>query len=217
MKIQRFVCNMLGENCYVASDDTLECTIIDCGAFYEEERKAIVEYIKDNKLKPQHLIATHAHIDHNLGNNTIYDNFGLKVEVSADDEYLMSRLKQQAKDFFEIEYDTIPSVGKYLRSDDIIKFGDHEFTIIPTPGHTPGSVFYYCEKENVAFSGDTLFRFSVGRTDLERGSFDDLNESLHTKVAKLPWNTTILTGHGDQTNIREEMFSNPYLGSLGIY
>ena len=86
MDITRFACNMLQENCYVVSDDTKECVIIDCGAFYQEERKAIVDYIRSNGLKPVHLLATHGHIDHNFGNNTIYEEFGLKPEVDAHDE-----------------------------------------------------------------------------------------------------------------------------------
>ena len=78
LNIKRFACNMLQENCYIASDDTKECVIIDCGAYYEEERKAIVDYIRNNELVPKHLIVTHGHLDHNFGNNTIYEEFGLK-------------------------------------------------------------------------------------------------------------------------------------------
>lgn len=80
---------MLQENCYVVSDDTLECVIIDCGAFYPEERKAITEYIRKNNLKPVHLLVTHGHLDHNFGNDTIYQEFGLKPEVAQGDEKLM--------------------------------------------------------------------------------------------------------------------------------
>ncbi len=212
MNIQKFVFNMLGENCYVVNDETNECVIVDCGAFYEEERKTIVDYIDNNKLIPKHLIATHAHIDHNFGNDIIYNNYGLKPEVNVEDEMLMDKLKEQAYQFCQVDYkNTIPPVGQYLHSTDVIKFGSHQFTIIPTPGHTPGSVFFYCKEEKIAFSGDTLFRFSIGRTDFEMGSFEDMNRSLHEKVAQIPWDTTVLPGHGEQTTIREEMFSNPYL------
>ncbi len=212
MNIQRFVCNMFGENCYVVNDETKECVIIDCGAFYEEERKAIIDYIDGNRLVPKHLLVTHAHIDHNFGNDIIYQKYGLKPEVSGDDEILMNKLKEQAYQFCQIDYkNTIPPVERYLRPTDIITFGSHQLTIIPTPGHTPGSVFFYCQEEKVAFSGDTLFRFSIGRTDFEMGSFEDMNNSLHEKVSQIPWDTVVLCGHGEQTTIREEMLSNPYL------
>ena len=73
---------MLQENCYVVSDETRECVIIDCGAFYPEEKKEILQYIRDNKLIPKHLLATHGHLDHNFGNRFIFDEFGLKVEFT---------------------------------------------------------------------------------------------------------------------------------------
>ena len=97
LHIERFQVNMLRENCYVVSDETKECAIIDCGAFYPEERTAIVNYIKGKELKPVHLLVTHGHLDHNFGNDTIHEAFGLKPEVSASDESLMLHLKEQAR------------------------------------------------------------------------------------------------------------------------
>ena len=97
LHIERFQVNMLQENCYVVSDETKECVIIDCGAFYPEERTAITQYIKENQLKPVHLLVTHGHLDHNFGNNTIYQEFGLKPEVSAADENLMKGLASRQK------------------------------------------------------------------------------------------------------------------------
>ncbi len=115
LNIKRFACNMLQENCYIASDDTKECVIIDCGAYYEEERKAIVDYIRDNEFVPKHLIVTHGHLDHNFGNNTIFEEFGLKPEVAAKDENLMNGFKEQAEKFYgmTLDYD-FPPIGKLL-------------------------------------------------------------------------------------------------------
>ena len=147
LNIQKFVCNMIQENCYVVSDETKECIIVDCGAYYEEERRAIVDYIRHNQLTPKHLVATHGHIDHNFGNNTIYEAFGLKPEVEADDEQLINMLPQQAQAIAGVELDyKMPPVGKYLRETDTISFGSHTFTLLHTPGHTPGGVFYYCKE-----------------------------------------------------------------------
>lgn len=212
LNIEHFVCNPFQENCYIVNDDTLETVIIDCGAFYPEERRAVVDYIRRNNLKPVHLIATHAHIDHNFGNNTIYNEFGLQPEVSGRDESLMNKLSAQAELFcnFSLNYD-MPHVGKYLSENDTIKFGNHEFTIIPTPGHTPGSVFYYCKEEAVAFSGDTLFRMSIGRTDFEQGSYIDIYKSLKNIVLVLPETTKVLPGHGPETTIGDEKLMNPYM------
>lgn len=211
LNIQKFVCNMIQENCYVVSDETKECIIVDCGAYYEEERRAIVDYIRHNQLTPKHLVATHGHIDHNFGNNTIYEAFGLKPEVEADDEQLINILPQQAQAIAGVELDyKMPPVGKYLRETDTISFGSHTFTLLHTPGHTPGGVFYYCKEEKVAFSGDTLFRGSIGRTDLPGGNSFLIIQSLRM-IAQLPDDTTILPGHGQQTTIGYELRSNPYM------
>ena len=211
LNIQKFVCNMIQENCYVVSDETKECIIVDCGAYYEEERRAIVDYIRHNQLTPKHLVATHGHIDHNFGNNTIYEAFGLKPEVEADDEQLINMLPQQAQAIAGVELDyKMPPVGKYLRETDTISFGSHTFTLLHTPGHTPGGVFYYCKEEKVAFSGDTLFRSSIGRTDLPGGNSFLIIQSLRM-IAQLPDDTTILPGHGQQTTIGYELRSNPYM------
>ena len=80
IKIKKFVCNMIEENTYILWDETSECVLIDCGAYYQEERDAIVHFIKENNLKPVHLLATHAHLDHNFGINTINEVFGLQPE-----------------------------------------------------------------------------------------------------------------------------------------
>ena len=186
LNIQRFVCNMLQENCYVVSDETKECVIVDCGVYYQEERKALVNYIRDNGLVPKHLIATHGHLDHNFGNNTIYEEFGLKVELHHADEDMLQNQDKDVTSFYGLTIDyEMPPIGKLLTAEDSIEFGSHRFTIIETPGHSKGSVFFYCEEENIAFSGDTLFHYSVGRTDLKGGSMFMLIQSLRM-ICQLP-------------------------------
>ena len=212
IKIERFVFNMLQENCYVVSDDTDdECVIIDCGAFYDYERKAIVEYINGNKLKPVHLLVTHGHFDHNFGNNTIYDEFGLTPEVASADESLLGSVDRQAESLCSIHIDFKSPVPKrFLKREDVIYFGHQKISVIETPGHSPGSVTFYCEKENIAFTGDTLFKNSIGRTDFSGGSMMQIIQSLRM-LAQLPDETVILPGHGEKTTIGDELAHNPYM------
>ena len=101
-------------------------------------------------------------------------------------------------------------MGHYLTDADVIQFGTHRLQILHTPGHTPGGIVFYCEEERTAFSGDTLFRMSIGRTDFERGSYEEMLSSLHNVVAHLPADTTVYPGHGPQTTIAEELRYNPY-------
>ena len=211
LTIQRFECNMLQENCYIISDETKECVICDCGAYYPAERAAIVDYIRDNGLTPVHLLSTHGHIDHNFGNNTIFDEFGLKPEVLKEDQHLMDMLAEQAETLVGITLDyAMPPVGKYFGDGDEITFGSHRLKVIETPGHSKGSVFFYCPEEAIALSGDTLFRNSIGRTDYLGGSMFQIIQSLRM-ICQLPDNTVVYPGHGPQTTIGTELSSNPYL------
>ena len=211
LHIERFQCNMLRENCYVVSDETRECAVIDCGAFYPQERTAITDHIREKNLKPVRLLVTHGHLDHNFGNDTIYREFGLKPEVAVQDEGLMKHLKQQAEQFYQLNIDyEFPPIGHLFEENEEVTFGSHKFEIIPTPGHSKGSVTFYCKEEKVAFTGDTLFQNSIGRTDFQGGSMFQIINSLRL-LAQLPDDTRVLPGHGDSTTIGGEIAHNPYM------
>lgn len=211
MNIQLFTCNMLQENCYVVSDETRECVIIDCGAYYADEQQAIIDHIKSNELKPKHLLATHGHLDHNFGNEMLYKEFGLKPEVSERDEHLINSIAHQAQQFYNIQLDIkTPPIGHFFEENERITFGTHALKVLETPGHSKGSVCFYCEEEHVLFSGDTLFYGSIGRTDLGGGSMMQIIQSLRF-LAQLPDETVVFAGHGPQTTIGEELAHNPYM------
>ena len=212
LDIKRFVVNPFQENCYVVSDATGEAVVIDCGAYYPEERNALTDYIRQKKLTPRHLLATHAHIDHNFGNDTMLAAFGLKPEVCGADAQLMATLAEQAEALCGIRLGYDLSAPSLLLADgDTISFGQHELQVVATPGHSPGSVFFTCAEEGVAFSGDTLFCGSIGRTDFWQGSYGDIMSSLARVKGLLPADTTILPGHGPQTTMARELSSNPYM------
>lgn len=209
--VKSFECNQLQENTYVVSDETRECVIIDCGAYYNEERQAILKYINTQQLRPVHLLATHGHFDHNFGNDFIYQIYGLKVEISADDAFLINDLPKQFESMIGIPlHRYYPQAGHFFEDGEQIRFGSHVFEILKTPGHTPGGVTFYNKEESIAFTGDTLFRMSIGRTDFDRGSYKDIMDSLHNVITKLPPDTVIYSGHGPKTTIAEELQYNPY-------
>ena len=211
MKIKAITCNMLQENCYVVSDETRQCVIIDCGAYYEAERKALVAYINDEHLQPVHLLVTHGHLDHNFGNNTVYETFGLQPEVSEADLKMMENLASQAKTFYQLDLNyNFPAVGRTFQPNEVINFGNHQLRVIETPGHSRGSVTFYGKEENVAFTGDTLFKTSIRRTDFPGGSMFQIINSLRL-LAQLPDNTIVYPGHGEPTSIGWELAHNPYM------
>lgn len=212
VKVYRFEVNPLQENCYVVSDDSRECVIIDCGAYYNEEYVAIDNYLREQQLKPVHLLATHGHLDHNFGNAHLFQQYGLKVEICADDQQLVERLPQQAAALFGMEIsDDQPPVGRLLSDGDSITFGHHSLQVISTPGHSHGSCLFYVPEEGVVFSGDTLFRMSIGRTDFPEGSWQQMQQSLAKIAGTLPKETVVYPGHGPQTTIADEVQYNLYM------
>ena len=211
IKIETFVVNPIQENCYVVSDETKECVIIDCGALSESEQKAIITYIKEEKLKPVHNLGTHGHLDHHFGDAVIEKVFKLKPEVEKGDAVLMQSPKEAARHMFGMELpEDLPAGNLSLTAEGNINFGSHVFQVIPTPGHSQGSVSFYCAKENVVFTGDTLFKGSIGRTDFPGGNRFQIISSLR-RLAQLPDATVVYPGHGPQTTIGYELAHNLYM------
>ncbi|MCF0203248.1 MAG: MBL fold metallo-hydrolase [Bacteroidaceae bacterium] len=211
--IKVFAFNPVEENTYVVSDDaTKECVIIDCGAYYEGEGEAVAKYITENGLKPVHLIATHGHFDHNFGNGVIYKTFGLKAEIHEDDAALLQAIGQQTMDFFGIPlHGGEAPIGRYLHDGDTITYGTQTLRVMHTPGHTEGGTVIYNEQEQTAFTGDTIFRMSIGRTDLDGGNMEKLMASLQRIVSELPEETVLYPGHGPKTTVAAEKKGNPYI------
>ena len=202
---------MLQENCYIVGDETGECVIVDCGAWYEGERKAIVDCIRKNGWTPRHLLCTHGHVDHNFGIDTIYETYGLQPEVHAGDTSFMEDLCGQALEFTGYRPDnTYPAIGRFISDSDDIKFGSHSLHVIHTPGHSRGSVCFHIADANILLTGDTLFRRSIGRTDLPGGSMMQIIQSLRL-LAQLPDETQVLPGHGPCSTMGEELRTNPFL------
>lgn len=212
LHIQRFIVNMIQENCYIVHDETNEGVIIDCGAFYPEEKEAIKHYIKGSHLNIRHLLDTHLHFDHILGNEYLFNTFGLEPEASEKDLSLYEHIDEQLADFLGLQGYRIhlPPLKRCLDDGETVTFGTHTLHVIATPGHTPGGLEFYCKEERVLFSGDSLFRRSIGRTDFPGGNYDDLVHSLKQKIMVLPDDVKVLPGHSLSTTIGGEKKNNPY-------
>lgn len=211
LRIQAFEVNPLHENCYVINDETKECVIIDCGALTETEQNAVIAYINDEGLKPVHNLGTHGHLDHHFGDAAILSAFNLQPEVAEGDKVLMQHPREAALQMLGMDLNIdLPAGNLNLTENEEVKFGSHTFKIIRTPGHSPGSVSFYCAEENVLFTGDTLFKGSIGRTDFPGGSMFQIISSLR-ELAQLPDKTIVYPGHGPQTSIGFELAHNPYM------
>jgi hydroxyacylglutathione hydrolase len=211
MTIKTFTFNPIQENTYLVYDETNEAVVIDAGCASEIEKRALKNYIDDNDLTLKRVINTHLHFDHQFGNKFLYDTYGIFPEACKDDEYLLEEVVAHVRSFgLDIKEEAQP-LGGYLTENQIIKFGNTSFVTYLVPGHSPGSVAFYDEKDGVLFAGDVLFRGSIGRTDLPQGDYGTLIESITNKLLPLPDSTVVYSGHGPSTTIGFEKKNNPFL------
>ena len=209
MKVQEFVFNPFEENTYVVYDDTRQAVIVDPGCYEDYEKQELKEFIESNKLKVMMLLNTHGHIDHVLGNTFVKDEYKVKFYIHKIDEQVMKAVKAYASNYGFPKYQEA-SVDIYLEEGKTISFGNQQFKILFVPGHSPGHVAFYNEKEKVVIGGDVLFRNSIGRTDLPGGNFDTLINSIHEKLFTLPDDVLVYPGHGPTTTIGFEKVTNPF-------
>ncbi len=205
--------NMLEENCHIVSDETKEAVIIDCGALGKGDFKKITDYVESQGLHIIHHLFTHAHYDHCFGAAFIQKTYGAAPEMDSAEAPIY---KGTGSDFFGelchfMQGDNLPHPARFLSDGDEVTFGNHQLKVIATPGHSPGGLCFYCEKEKVLFSGDTLFYGSVGRTDLPGGDTQQLVDNISRKLFTLPDDVTVYTGHGPETQIGFEKKHNPYV------
>lgn len=212
MKVSRFSFNMFGVNTYVLWDEkSKDAIIIDPGMVDDNERSILDNFIESNHLKPIHLINTHMHIDHSFGIAHVSKKYGLKLECNLADQFLAERLKEQARMFgLHISIDEL-KIGVDLKDGDKLLLGDEEIHILQVPGHSPGSIVIFAPESSFVISGDVLFNSSIGRTDLPGGSYQQLIETIDSKLMTLPNYTTVYPGHGPSTTIGDEKLHNPYL------
>ena len=214
MKIKTFEFNPLGVNTYVLYDRTGECIVVDASCFFPDENKLLLNFILDNNLVVKHLVNTHLHFDHIFGVNFLASQFGLKLLVHRDDIVLLENLSQQLQLFgFNTNVDYRPEIGGFLAENDVVSFGEQQLKVLHVPGHSPGSIVFYNEKEKLALVGDVLFNGSIGRTDLLEGSFEQLTEGIRTKLFTFSDDTEVYPGHGPKTTIGQERRYNPFVGT----
>lgn len=212
MKVAKFEFSLFGINTYVVLDElTKKCAIIDPGMVNVEEDQAMLNFINKNGLTVTHIINTHLHIDHAIGNKRAQEMFKVPILAHKDDEFLGNRIQQQAQMFGIATRADDVSITSYLKDGDIIKIGKGELKVIHVPGHSPGGIALYDAKDGFVIAGDSLFQSSIGRTDLPGGDMNTLINAVKNKLLTLPDNTVVFSGHGPSTTIEREKKYNPYL------
>ncbi len=211
MQIKKFVFNPFSENTYLVWDEsTLEALIVDPGCQNIHEEQIIQKFIVGNNLTMKYVVNTHGHLDHIFGNYFLKSVFPeAALYVPEPDLPLLERGKEQAK-VFGVSFTESPLPDYYLTEETVLTLGDEKFSFLFTPGHTPGEYSLLNENNNICFSGDVLFKESIGRTDLWGGNLQVLENSIKTKLFTLNDNVVVYPGHGDATSIGYEKMNNPF-------
>lgn len=212
ISIKTFAFNPLQVNCYLVWDDTLECIIIDASCMYEEEFQELYDFIESHSLNPKGIINTHGHFDHLTGTMKVSVKYALPFSIHPGDKFLVENAVQQGR-VFGFATDAPPGPTTWLNEGQIIKFGNSSLQAIHAPGHSQGSMVFYCEKGKFLISGDVLFAGSIGRTDLSGGNYEQLIGSIRSKILVLPPDTKVFPGHGPSTTVGDEANNNPFLNN----
>lgn len=202
--------NPFQENTIVLSDESGECIIVDAGNYNPQEDAALSKYIADNHLKPVMAVNTHGHVDHMLGVNYLKETYGIPFAIHGKDKFLIDSAPTHGA-IYGFKVDKVPTVDIDLEGKKELKFGNTAFQIIETPGHTPGHVAFYNPENKLLLTGDTLFKESIGRTDLPGGDYSWIMRSILDKLIPLGDDVHFYPGHGMESTIGHETLYNPFV------
>ena len=201
LHVQALIVGQLQTNCYIVSDEeTGECLIIDPG----DDASYIGEVVALEKLKPVAVLATHGHFDHVLSAFELQHIFDIPFYAHAKDEFLLSGMQKSAEHYLHIPIvEPPPNPSKEMQKNPSFRVGSSTFTVLETPGHTPGGVCFYSQKDQICFTGDTVF--AGGAIGDWRHAYSDKQALLLSvkKILSLPNETILYPGHGEQTSVRD--------------
>ncbi|MDI6603543.1 MAG: MBL fold metallo-hydrolase [Thermoanaerobacteraceae bacterium] len=205
LEIKRYVVGLFQSNCYIITNtNSKESVVIDPG----EMIPSLIDYIQANKYKLKYILLTHGHLDHIGGVEELREKTGAPVAISSYDAEMLydPELNLSAMGYGEIK---VKPADILLNDGDILYIGDIKIEVLHTPGHTPGGISF--KIDNILFTGDTLFKGSIGRTDFPGGNYEEIINSIKDKLLTQDDNTIIYPGHGEVSTIGYEKIHNPFL------
>jgi hydroxyacylglutathione hydrolase len=207
MKWNRISLGPLETNAYILSHSDGTCLIFDPGS----EGEKLIRSIEQQGWEPLAILLTHAHFDHIGAINDLLIRWKLPIYLHEKEKAWLSNPSLNGSAYFIGEKVQVAHEPHCLQNETTLTIGSFALEVLETPGHSPGSVSYYCPEIEAVFSGDVLFAGSIGRTDLLGGNYEELMRSIHERLLVLPEETALLPGHGPETTIGTEMDTNPFL------
>ena len=211
LKIKVFTFSPIQENTYIVYNEKNECIVIDPGCYFPEEREELQAFIDKNTLTPKMLLNTHCHLDHVFGNKFVAEAYDLTLHMHPKEEAVLQFAPASGL-MYDMPFDNYQGEFIFLNEGDKIVLGEDELEIIHVPGHSPGSICFYCRAQNFIIGGDVLFNGSIGRTDLPMGDHQTLISGIKQKLFALPGDVIVYSGHGPETTIGVEKKNNPFVG-----
>ncbi|HAW52089.1 MAG TPA: MBL fold hydrolase [Flavobacteriales bacterium] len=208
--IQRFTFNPFQENTYLLTDESKDCMVFDPGNSTADEDREIKSYLDENGLNLIGVYNTHCHVDHVLGNDFFFREYGLRPQIHESDLKILQAVSQYGA-MFGIQVRESPDPGSYIKEGDLINLGKSRLEVLHIPGHAPGHVVFLNRDQKFIIGGDILFQGSIGRTDLPYGDHETLISSIKDKLMTLDEDYRVYPGHGPSTNIGFEKKNNPFL------
>jgi len=210
LNVSYFHYNVFSVNTWILWDEESNAVIVDPGCATDVERNSLLEFIREKSLRPQCILVTHGHGDHVAGVGFISSRLSIPVYMSQKEMDVMEEhLEVIEKYGLRKYYEPFPIID--VVDGQVMKLLGRDWQVIETPGHSPGGLCWYCAQEEMLISGDTLFKGTIGRTDLPCCNYDELIVSIMEKIMGLPGSTNVLPGHGPTTTIAQERTSNPFL------
>lgn len=211
LKIKVFTFSPIQENTYVLYNEKNDCIIIDPGCYFDHEQTELQFFIDKNGLMPKMLLNTHCHLDHVFGNKFVADAWHLILQLHPKEEMILQMAPSSGL-MFDMPFDNYQGKFIFLNEGDKINIGEDVLEVIHAPGHSPGSICFYCRQQKFIIGGDVLFNNSIGRTDLPMGDHQTLIHSIRQKLFVLPDDVIVYSGHGPETIIGNEKKYNPFVG-----
>lgn len=210
LTLQVFTFSPIRENTYVLFNEQRQAIIIDPGCYFTAEEEMLQNYIQSEGLQPTLLLNTHCHLDHVFGNRWVHQTYGLELHIHAGEKIVLERAPISGENW-GLPFTNYSGPLHFIKEGDRIALGNDELQVIETPGHSPASVCFFCEAQEILIAGDVLFRESIGRTDLPGANHEVLLQSIRQKLWPLPNTTAVYPGHGSATTIGYEKINNPHL------